>query len=221
MKTYHNLTADQRPIILHHIFRWILLPLMFIASALSGAAQQGKSNAGKKVVLNWSTAVDDQYSHFVIERSLDNAAFNEVGYLFTGEEEATGVKKSYSFSDDVKSVPKGFIYYRINMVDMKGKVQKTVKHTVYTVDHKATPVVKVSPNPFVSDLRVALPAEWKGKFVSLEVINNVNGQPVKTELKQEAALNETLVLNDLAEGVYILRVSNGTDTIIQRIIKTK
>ncbi len=194
---------------------------MFIVSALSGVAQQGKSSAGKKVVLNWSTSVDDQYSHFVIERSLDNTAFSEVGYLFTGEDESTGFKKSYSFSDDVKNVPKGFVYYRINMVDMKGKVQKSIKHTVYTVDHKATPVVKVSPNPVVSDLKVSLPAEWKGKFVSLEVINNLNGQPVRTELRQEAALNETLALNDLAEGIYILRVSNGTDTIIQRIIKSK
>lgn len=221
MKTYLYLTADQRPIILQHIFRWLLLPLLCLTWSLTAFSQSGKAADGKKVVLNWSTTVDDSYSHFVIERSLDNTEFKEVGFLFTGEDQATGAQKSYSFSDNVKNVPQGFIYYRINMVDMKGKIRKSVKHTVYTVEHKATPVVKVSPNPVVNDLRVTLPAEWKDQYVSMELINNLNGQVAKYSIKQQSSLVETLSLADLKEGVYILRVSNGNDTIIQRIIKSK
>ena len=221
MKTYLYLTADQRPIILQHIFRWLLMPLLLLTWSLTGLSQNVKANAGKKVVLNWSTAVDENYSHFVIERSLDNADFTQVGYLFTGEEAATSNNVSYSFSDDVKNVRKGYIYYRINMVDMKGRVQKSVKHTVYTIDHKATPVVKVSPNPMVNELKVTLPEVWKGKTVSIELINNLNGQVAKYVLNQQASITEKISVADLAEGIYILRVSNGSETIIQRVIKSK
>ncbi|MDF2187266.1 T9SS type A sorting domain-containing protein [Paraflavitalea sp. CAU 1676] len=221
MKTYLYLTADPKPITLQHIFRWLLLPLLLLTWSLTSFSQNVKSNGGKKIVLNWSTAVDDNYSHFVIERSIDNTTFSEVGYLFTGEEEAAGRNVSYSFSDDVKNVRKGYIYYRINMVDMKGRVQKSVKHTVYTAEHKATPTVKVSPNPMINELRVALPAAWKGKFVSIELINNLNGQVAKYVLNQQALLTEILPVAELTEGIYILRVSNGNETIIQRVVKSK
>lgn len=220
MKTYLYPTANALPIILQHIFRWLLLPLLMLTWSLTSFSQKTKANANKKVVLNWNTPVAANYSHFVIERSLNNADFSQVGLLFTSDDEQSGVSNSYSFSDDVKNVRKGFIYYRINMVDMNGKVQKSATHTVYTSEQKQTPVIKVSPNPVSSDLRVTLPQEWKDKFVSIELMNS-NGQVVKYLLNQQSALTETISVKDLAEGLYILRVSNGNETIIQRIIKSK
>lgn len=220
MKTYLSLTANQRPIILQHIFRWILLPLLLVTS-LRGVSQDMKAVPGKKVVLNWSTPVADDYSHFVIERSLNNTAYSTVGLLFTSDDEQAVSNASYSFSDDVKNVRKGYIYYRINMVDKKGKVQKTATHTVYTAEQKATPVIKVSPNPVVNDLHITLPEEWKNKFVSIELVDSKTGQVVKFLLNQQAMLTETISVKELLEGVYILRVSNGNETIIQRIIKSK
>ena len=220
MKTYLDQTVNALPIILQHIFRWLLLPLLLLTWSLTSFSQSAKTSVGKKVVLNWSTPVSASYSHFVIERSLNNTDFSEVGLLFTSDEEQAGENTSYSYSDDVRNVRKGFIYYRINMVDMKGRVQQTVKHTVYTSEQKQTPVVKVSPNPVSNDLRVTLPLSWKDKFVSIELMNN-NGQVVKYSLNQQSFLTETISVKDLAEGIYILRVSNGSETVIQRIIKSK
>ena len=220
MKTYLYQTANALPITIQHIFRWLLLPLLLLTWSLCSFSQKTKANANKKVVLNWSTPVAANYSHFVIERSLDNKEFSEVGLLFTGEDEQAGVSQGYSFSDDVQRVRKGFIYYRINMVDMNGKVQKSATHTVYTSEQQSTPVIKVSPNPVSSELRVTLPLAWKDKFVSIELMNT-NGQVVKYLLNQQSQLTETISVRDLTEGIYVLRVSNGNETIIQRIIKSK
>jgi hypothetical protein len=220
MKTYLYLTVQARPIILQHIFRWLLLPLLLLTWSLTGLSQNVKTGNHKKVVLNWNTPVTANYSHFVIERSLNNVDFSQVGLLFTGEDEPASGNNSYSFSDDVKSVRKGFIYYRISMIDMNGKIQKSAMHTVYTAEQKQTPVLKVSPNPVTNDLRVTLPTSWKNNFVSIELLNN-NGQVVKHSLNQQALLTETISTSDLVEGIYILRVSNGKETIIQRIVKAK
>jgi hypothetical protein len=220
MKTYLYPTVNALPIILQHIFRWLLLPLMFLTWSLAGSSQNIKTRGNKKVVLNWSAPGSDNFSHFVIERSLNNTDFSEVGLLFTSENEQTGSDKNYSFSDDVKNVRKGLIYYRINMVDMKGRIRKAATHTVYTAEQQQTPALKVSPNPVVNDLQVTLPAAWKDKFVSIELMNNA-GQVVNYSLNKQALLTETISVKDLAEGLYILRVSNGTETIIQRIIKSK
>jgi hypothetical protein len=195
------------------------LPLLLLTWSLTSFSQNVKTSATKKIVLNWSTPVAANYSHFVIERSLNNTDFSEVGLLFTNDEQASD-SKSYSFSDDVKNVRKGFIYYRVNMVDMNGHVQKSAMHTVYTSEEKQTPVIKVSPNPVSNDLRVTLPLSWKDKFVSIELMNN-NGQVVKYSLNQQSLQTETISVKDLAEGIYVLRVSNGNETIIQRIIKSK
>lgn len=220
MKTYLYLTAQPLPIILQHIFRWLLLPLLLLTWSLTSFSQSSKAMSGKKVVLNWSTPVTANYSHFVIERSLNKTDFSTVGLLFTSDDEEAA-NKSYSFSDDVKSIRKGIIYYRINMVDMNGKVQKSAMHTVYTEEHKPTPEIKVSPNPVVNDLHITLPKDWKNKYVSIELVNSNNGQVAKYSLSQHATLTETISVKELVEGIYVLRVSNGNETIIQRIIKSK
>jgi hypothetical protein len=196
------------------------MPLLLLTWSLTGFSQNAKSSANKKVVLNWNTPVSANYSHFVIERSLNNTDFSEVGLLFTSDDEQAGDSKSYSFSDDVKNLRKGLIYYRINMVDMNGRVQKSATHTVYTSEQKQTPVVKVSPNPVSTDLRVTLPQAWKDKFVSIELVNT-NGQVVKYLLNQQSLLTETISVKDLTDGIYVLRVSNGSETVIQRIVKSK
>ena len=220
MKTYLYPNSHATPIILQHIFRWLLLPLLLLTWSLTSFSQKANTSFGRKVVLNWNTPVAANYSHFVIERSLNNADYSEVGLLFTGDDAKTGENISYSFSDDVRNVRKGFLYYRINMVDMNGRVQRSVTHTVYTTESKPTPVVKVSPNPVVSDLRITLPMAWKDKFVSIELLNS-NGQVVKYSLNQQTVLTETISVKDLADGIYALRVSNGNETVIQRIIKSK
>jgi len=220
MKTHQYPTALTLPIAIHHIFRWLLLPLLLLTWSLTAFSQNVKTNAKKRVVLNWTAPVDANYSHFVIERSLNNADFSEVGLMFTDEDDVPGTQKDYSFSDDVKNVRQGFIYYRINMVDGKGKVKNTVTHTVYATEPKPTPAVIVSPNPVTSDLRVALPLAWKNKYVSIELMNSA-GQIVRYSLDQQAVPSETISMKDLVAGMYILRVSNGTETVIQRVVKTK
>ena len=196
------------------------MPLMLLTWSLTSFSQKTKAVANKSVVLNWTAPVSANYSHFTIERSLNNTDFKEVGLLFTGEDDVAGTEKEYTFADDVKNIRKGMLYYRISMVDMKGKVKNTVTHNVFTTEQKPSPTVVVSPNPTTNDLRVALPLSWKDKYVSIELMNTA-GQVVKYSLNQQSLPSETISMKDLTEGVYVLRVSNGTETVIQRVLRSK
>jgi hypothetical protein len=221
MKTYLYPTVTTLPITIQHIFRWILLPLMLLTWSLTGSSQTIKTSSKKSVVLNWTAPVSANYSHFVIERSLNNVDFKEVGLLFTGEDDVPGADKNYTFSDNVKNLNKGImLYYRINMVDMKGKVKNTVMHRVFNADQAPSPTVVATTNPATHDLKVALPLAWKDKYVSIELMNSA-GQVVKYSLNQQSTPSETISMSGLTEGVYVLRVSNGTETVIQRVMKSK
>jgi hypothetical protein len=194
---------------------------MLLTWSLTGSSQTIKTSSKKSVVLNWTAPVSANYSHFVIERSLNNTDFKEVGLLFTGEDDVPGADKNYTFSDNVKNLNKGImLYYRINMVDMKGKVKKTVMHRVFNADQAPSPTVVATTNPATHDLKVALPLAWKDKYVSIELMNSA-GQVVKYSLNQQSTPSETISMSGLTEGVYVLRVSNGTETVIQRVMKSK
>jgi hypothetical protein len=221
MKTYLYPTVTTLPITIQHIFRWALLPLLFLTWSLTGFSQTNKVSSKKSIVLNWTAPVSANYSHFTIERSLNNTDFKEVGLLFTDEDDVQGADKNYTFSDDVKSVRAGImVYYRISMVDMKGKVQKTVMHRVFNASAAPSPTVVATTIPATQNLKVTLPAAWKDKYVSIELMN-LAGQVVKYSLNQQTTPTEMISMNDLKEGMYVLRVSNGTETVIQRIMKSK
>jgi Tfp pilus assembly protein FimT len=193
---------------------------MLITWSLTASAQRAaKTSDNKKVVLNWNAAVANDYSHFIIERSFDNVSFSEVGLLFTGEDKLPNGNMDYTFADDVKSVRKGVLFYRISMVDMKGKVKKSAIQMVNTAEQKdQTPVVHITTNPVAKNLRIDLPAVWKDKYVSIELINK-DGEIVRQTINNTTS-TETFSIKDLSEGVYALKVSTGSETIIQHVVKS-
>src|SRR5215213_4484193 len=57
----------------------------------------GVSVVNKKISVNWSTAVEKNASHFVVQRSTDGVEFTDAGIFFT--EGNFDSSRSYSFRD--------------------------------------------------------------------------------------------------------------------------
>ncbi len=171
-----------------------------------------------KAVLNWSTAMEKNVSHFVVERSTDGSNFSQAGIVFTDGN--SDHLKSYSFTDDLKNIDKQMVYYRLSTVDMDGQSERSAIRIIRMDDQRTNSTMLVYPNPAVNELRITLPSAWQNKQVSIDLINT-NGQVAKHIVSTSAGQTETVSLSDVAVGLYIVRATNGTETSVQRIIKTK
>jgi len=172
----------------------------------------------KKVALNWTTGKEKELSHFVIERSVNGVDFSEVGMVFAAGN--SNVKVDYNYADAMAAQSSGILYYRLKMVDADGRFQRSQVKLIRLGEQKQNVSIATYPNPVTSELRITIPATWQNKTISFDLFNT-NGQLVKHVVAGKAGQTETMNVNDLNAGIYIVKVSNGTEIAVQRIAKAK
>lgn len=171
-----------------------------------------------KVELEWTTTMEKNVSHFAVQRSMNGSEYSDIGMIFTTGD--SDIERDYHFTDDVKSMNKQVIYYRLKMVDLDGKFQYSPVRAIRIGAQSETPTVLAYPNPVMDNLRVTLPASWQNNKITIDLVNT-NGQVMKRVTNNRASQTETIDVRDLAVGLYMVRVSNGSETAVQRIIKSK
>jgi Secretion system C-terminal sorting domain len=167
---------------------------------------------GSKVQLKWGTLIEENFSHFVIERSTNGKDFTEIALVFSD-----GINKNYQYSDALPG--NGIFYYRLRMVDLDQKSQNSLIRIVKTVDESAGVNIQAYPNPVVNELRVTIPASWQNKEVKY-VLYTVDGTLVRHLMNKNANQTEQFMMTGLKPGMYILKVSSGEETTVKRIIKS-
>jgi hypothetical protein len=171
-----------------------------------------------KVALDWSTSMEKNVSHFVIQRSLSGSDYSDIGMIFTNGDSEN--QRNYQFSDDVKTLNKTVVYYRLKMVDLDGRYEYSPVRVIRIGAQSESPTVLAYPNPVTDNLRITLPGAWQNNKVTIDLVNT-NGQLVKRITNNRAGQTETLDVRDLTAGLYMVRVSNGSETAVQRIVKSK
>jgi hypothetical protein len=172
-----------------------------------------------KVVLNWGTEQEDRVSHFVVERSTNGTSYTDAGIIFTDGN--SNSHRDYSFTDEPQQAPGSLVYYRLKMVDLDGKYERSAVRIVrMNAEKGGSATILAYPNPVLSELHITLPLSWQDLQVVIDVFN-ANGQVIKHVVQTKAGQTETVHVHDLAPGLYIVKASNGTETAIQRIVKSK
>ena len=171
-----------------------------------------------QAVLSWSTDIETDVSHFVIEKSLNGKDFTDAGILFT--EGNSDVRKEYHFKDELRNISSGLVYYRLKIVDLDGKYKQSPVRIIRVAEDNAAGSITVYPNPVVSDVRITLSSTWQDKAVNIQVMN-ANGQSVKQITNARPGQTETINVSNLTAGLYIVKVSNGVETTMQRFVKVK
>ncbi|MDP4263993.1 MAG: T9SS type A sorting domain-containing protein [Bacteroidota bacterium] len=171
---------------------------------------------GSKADLKWTTSQEINVSHFVVEKSLDGKNFSDAGIVFAYGN--TTERKNYSLSDNISNVQQGVIYYRLRTVDNDGKSEISAIRLIRISKQGETLQMVTYPNPVSSELRVTVPAAWQGKEVLFEIFNQ-SGQKVKALNSSSSSQTETIQVNDLSKGFYIVKASCGGDITQQKIIK--
>jgi len=103
-------------------FKTILILIIFVSFVLGNAViVEWKAEPGaNKITLQWKTSEENNVQKFVIERSIDNKHFADIG-----EVTPRGPGYLYKFVDDNIGKVKSIFYYRLRIVNTNGSIQRT------------------------------------------------------------------------------------------------
>jgi hypothetical protein len=168
------------------------------------------------VQLNWSTAQEKNFSHFVIERSTDGSVYDQTAMVFGAGESET--KQDYAYTDNNLGGVSGLVYYRLKSVDIDGKITFSSVRIIRIGAENPGIKITTFPNPVASELRITIPSSWQGKTVVYEVYG-MNGQVVNTRTNTQGSQTETISMINMPRGLYIVKATCGSEFAQQKIVK--
>ena len=152
------------------------------------------------VLLTWTTASEENNSHFDIERSADGKTYSKISTVQGNG--TTSLSHTYQAYDDKPL--NGINYYRIKQFDADGKYQISDARLLKMVLQNY--LLKVYPNPAHGDISFTL-NNYNGSALTA-TLHNVSGKTMHEELIQtNASGNYKLNLKSkLPAGVYFLQL---------------
>ena len=182
------------------------LPLVLPASLINF---QGHLN-NNQILLNWSTASEQNSKNFDIEKSTDGSHYYLVGSQI-GAGNSTS-QKNYSLTD--KQVSE-LNYYRLKMVDIDGNFQYS--QTILIKDPSARQNVWVLSNPFENSVRIRFAKT--PERVLCDLVNAMGAKVYQKNFTGAVELTLDCSATQLAAGVYFLRVNADGQLFIRKLIK--
>lgn len=169
----------------------------------------------KNPSLKWSTASEINNNGFEVQRSTNGGkSFEKIGFV-KGAGNSNHVN-NYSFVD--ANAINGTACYRIKQIDFDGKADYT-KIVCVTVDQEVTGKVISTPNPFNGELSVTFNAASEGTS-TIQIIDMLGKVHYSnTEVVNAGSNSFHINTENLTNGIYFVRIQQGSDVQTQRIIK--
>ena len=171
--------------------------------------------SGNKMLIQWSTASEQNNSHFSIERSQDGSLFTDLGTVKGNG--TTNVTSHYNFTDE--GTPGGMLYYRIKQTDFNGSFRYS---PIVVVNHEGRfsfEITKLFPSPASDFITVSLSSDEKTD-VNVTVLD-ANAKPVAS-LTKKVGLGDNLFTVDVKEfgrGLHYLMIEKGGVKTVKRFTK--
>jgi Secretion system C-terminal sorting domain len=179
----------------------------FTAAVSSGAfpielkSFTGKTD-GSANMLYWETLTERNVAWHVVERSLDNAKWAEVGRL-EGQQESSNLKK-YELADHQ---PLAKAYYRLRSVDLDGS-ENVSDAILLTRKGAGFGIEAAYPSPTSSALTVQFTA-LREETVTIRLVDLMGRVVLEQQFEATDGLNEVpLQIGALQTGVYNVTIAN-------------
>jgi len=156
----------------------------------------------EKVAIQWTTASEQNTSHYNVERSVDGSNWN----LLTSTNAAgnSTITQNYEVNDyDVRAYET--IYYRLQQVDQDGASKQYGPVSVSCSDGQNS--WEVFPNPAGNEVTILLKGDFAAESTQIH-ITDINGKSMHV-IQHEQGQLITVDLRAYAPGVYIVRLVNG------------
>lgn len=157
----------------------------------------------KQTQLFWTTSMEKNVKHFIIEKSYDAINFTYEGILDPQTIESNTLK-NYQFIDDNRQ-DKGIIYYRLQTLDKDG--EKSFSNIVDVEITDAKDDLKVFPNPAEDYVMINYYVN-AGEITALNVYNSL-GQLVFSKnviYDSNGIKQDVLEVKELNKGTYFIRI---------------
>lgn len=171
---------------------------------------------GRNVILNWTTAVEENNSGFEVQRALLGKDFCPVGFI-NGNGNSSS-EREYSFID--RNLLSGNYEYRLKQTDYNGNFEYFELREEVTIGiPEQYSLSQNYPNPFNPSTKINydLPS---GGLVTLKVFDNL-GREVATlvnEIKQAGYYTAELIGGNLSSGVYFYIITADNFTSVKKMI---
>lgn len=163
---------------------------------------------GANALVSWTTATELNNKGFNVQVSADGVAFRTLGFVASKLVNSSQVL-NYTFND-TEAGKNGKRYYRLEQVDVDGKVNYSPVRAVSFDGNATNSVALVAyPNPFSNTVGLTLEGVTlsEGALASVKVVD-MTGRTVRD---QQLALNGASIslgdLSDLRSGLYLAKVT--------------
>ena len=160
------------------------------------------------VRVNWTTATEQNASHFKLERSRDGYIWDEVGTIAAAG--TTSVPQSYELIDLIGFNSLG--YYRLNQFDFDGAQETFGPISVNCVNTENE--VIIYPNPTMNDFSVLVKSkeDLSGDNTHI-LLYDLSGKEVYREFVEILSGTNSIMINqlNLASGCYIVTIESSTE----------
>ncbi len=165
--------------------------------------------------LYWSTASEHNNDYFTVERSIDGVNWNNIGIV----EGAGNSNETRYYSLDDYLPLRGINYYKLKQTDFDGKSKYSEIIALQTFTDPNLVFGKLYPNPSDGTFSFSYKLEKSSHELSI-TIENALGEIV--ERKDYSSLGKsgiiTIVKKDLKSGVYFIRIEQGENESIQKLV---
>jgi hypothetical protein len=167
----------------------------------------------EKVLLNWSTTMEEDFSKFVIQRSHDGKNFEDIGEVPGTGFDIYDIESKYTFEDGAPLL--GQNYYRLKAIDL----DESFEHfQVKGVKMGGAKKLAVYPNPSFGDM-ISFRTNFSPGESDRVIVSDQLGMEI-FNARTNANPNSIRFQNKLRPGVYMLRyVSNDFEQIARVVIK--
>jgi len=165
------------------------------------------NEAGSEVDVRWSTASENNTSHFEVERSLDAQNWEIISSIAAAGNSTSTL--NYSMKD-LDARVNSILYYRLNQFDLDGASKMFgVVSVEYLSNEKG---FELFPNPAGTDVTVLLHGEHQVGETNI-IFTDINGKEVKKVVyNEQTGKLMTIDLRNLEPGVYIVRLMSGNES---------
>jgi len=177
----------------------------------------GYALTGKRIQLDWTSAQEENVSHYEVERSGNGSQWETIGSVDAAGDSDVAV--SYDFIDDGSLTPNNF--YRLNMVDVDGTSEQS-GIVIVTIDATGGDrQVTLFPNPISangSQLSIQLQGDWAGDAPISARLFDARGRNLQTYEGLRAGTSAVALPAGTTAGIYLLRTTQGDVTLNQKLL---
>ncbi|MBL7740853.1 MAG: T9SS type A sorting domain-containing protein [Chitinophagaceae bacterium] len=155
----------------------------------------------KTVLLKWETSEEINNAYYQVERSTDNRTWLIIALVNPNSSHI------YIYTD--RQPVQGINYYRIRQVDRDGQYTYTSIRLVKISNDKQ---LFIWPNPVTDHLNIQTPVAWG----SIEIYD-ANGKMIWKKVISSTI--QSVPLQNLPSGVYVIQVRYGNDKLAEKFIK--